>query len=152
MRLIALWSAVAASIRPMTHIEHFAAPPGVRPGAGYSHAVAAAGRLVAIAGQVAIDEEGELVGASDPKAQAERVFENLRLVLAAAGASFADVIKLGIFVTDIAILPVVREVRDRYVDTAQPPASTAVQIAALFRPGYLVEIEALAVLNDRHSA
>jgi reactive intermediate/imine deaminase len=136
----------------MTHIEHFAAPQGVRPGAGYSHAVAAAGRLVAIAGQVAMDEDGELVGPSDPKAQAERVFENLRLVLAAAGASFADVIKLGIFVTDIAILPVVREVRDRYVDTAQPPASTAVQVAALFRPGYVVEIEALGVVNDRHSA
>jgi enamine deaminase RidA (YjgF/YER057c/UK114 family) len=131
----------------MTHIQHFSAPPGVRPGTGYSHGVAAAGRLVAIAGQVAMDEDGELVGPSDPKAQVERVFENLRLVLAATGASFADVIKLGIFVTDIAILPLVREVRDRYVDTAQPPASTAVQVAALFRPDYLVEIDALAVVK-----
>jgi enamine deaminase RidA (YjgF/YER057c/UK114 family) len=133
----------------MTHIQHFAAPEGVRPGTGYSHGVAAAGRLVAIAGQVAMDEDGELVGPSDPKAQADRVFENLRRVLAAAGASFADVIKLGIFVTDIDILPVVRQARDRYVDTAQPPASTAVQVAALFRPGYMVEIEALAVVDDR---
>jgi enamine deaminase RidA (YjgF/YER057c/UK114 family) len=96
-----------------------------------------------------MDEDGELVGPSDPKAQADRVFENLRRVLAAAGASFADVIKLGIFVTDIDILPVVRQARDRYVDTAQPPASTAVQVAALFRPGYMVEIEALAVVDDR---
>ena len=131
----------------MTHIEHFAAPQGVRPGAGYSHAVAATGRLVAISGQVAMDEQGELVGPSDPRAQAERVFENLRMVLAAAGAGFSDVIKLGFFVTDTAILPVVREVRDRYVDTARPPASTAVQVAALFRPGYLLEVEALAVVS-----
>jgi enamine deaminase RidA (YjgF/YER057c/UK114 family) len=131
----------------MTHIQHFTAPDGVRPGTGYSHGVGAIGRLVAIAGQVAMDEQGELVGAADPTAQAERVFENLRRVLAAAGASFSDVIKLGIFVTDIAILPAVREVRDRYVDCSRPPASTAVQVASLFRPGYLLEVEALAVVS-----
>ena len=61
--------------------------------------------------------------------------------------NIADVIKLGIFVTDISILPVIREIRDRHVDTAHPPASTAVQIGALFRPGYVVEIEALAVID-----
>lgn len=136
----------------MTHIQHLTAPQGVRPGIGYSHGVAATGRLVAIAGQVAMGEDGELVGASDPKAQAEKVFENLRLVLSAAGASFADVIKFGVFVTDMSILPIVREVRDRYVDTAKPPASTAVQVGALFRPGYVVEIDALAVVGDQDSA
>lgn len=136
----------------MTRIEHFTAPDGVRPGIGYSHGVAASGRFIAIAGQVAMDEDGELVGPSDPKAQTERAFENLRLVLAAAGATFADVIKFGVFVTDIGILPIVREVRDRYVDTAHPPASTAVQVRALFRPGYVVEIDALAVVSDRDSA
>jgi reactive intermediate/imine deaminase len=136
----------------MTHIQHSTAPQGVRPGIGYSHGVSAVGRLVAVAGQVAMDEDGELVGASDPKAQAEKVFENLRLVLSAAGASFTDVIKFGVFVTDIEILPIVREVRDRYVDTAKPPASTAVQVGALFRPGYAVEIDALAVVSDRDSA
>jgi enamine deaminase RidA (YjgF/YER057c/UK114 family) len=115
------------------------------PGNGYSHAVAASGRLVAVAGQVAMDEHGELVGEGDAAAQAERVFENLRLALDAAGATFADVVMFGIFVTDISILPAIREVRDRYVDLDRPPASTAVQVAALFRPGYLLEIEALAV-------
>lgn len=94
-----------------------------------------------------MDENGELVGQDDPQAQAERVFANLALALAAAGATFGDVIKLGVFVTDMAILPVVREVRNRYVDTAQPPASTAVQVSALFRPGYVVEVEALAVVR-----
>ena len=118
------------------------------PGNGYSHAVSASGRLVAIAGQVAMDEHGELVGPDDPVAQAERVFENLRIALAAAGASFADIIKFGVFVTDMSFLPVVREIRDRHVDRSQPPASTAVQVVALFRPGYVVEIDALAVVRD----
>ncbi len=94
-----------------------------------------------------MDENGELVGADDPQTQAERVFANLVLALSAARATFSDVIKLGVFVTDIAILPVVREVRNRYVDTARPPASTAVQVGALFRPGYMIEVEALAVVS-----
>jgi enamine deaminase RidA (YjgF/YER057c/UK114 family) len=75
------------------------------PGNGYSHAVSGRGRLVAIAGQVAMDEHGELVGTGDPVAQTERVFENLRLALAAAGATFADIVKFGVFVTDMSILP-----------------------------------------------
>lgn len=128
--------------------EHFNQVAGVRPGIGYSHAVTAHGRLVAIAGQVAMDENGDLVGGSDARAQTERVFENLGAVLAAAGATFTDVIKLGVFVTDIDILPIVRDVRDRHVDTAHPPASTAVQVESLFRPGYVVEIDALAVVED----
>jgi enamine deaminase RidA (YjgF/YER057c/UK114 family) len=107
--------------------------------------VVAQGRVVAIAGQVAMDESGHLVGERDPSAQAERVFQNLSLALAAAGATFADVIKLNYFVTDISVLPAVREARDRYVDMDAPPASTAVQVSALFRPGFLMEIEALAV-------
>ena len=132
----------------MTHAQHFNDVPGVRPATGYSHGVAASGRLIAVAGQVAMDEHGELVGASDPRAQAERVFENLRAVLAAAGASFADVIKFGVFTVDIGYLPVIREVRDRYVDATTPPASTAVEVGALFQPGYLIEIDALAVVKE----
>ena len=131
----------------MSHIQHHMAPEGMAPGTGYSHAVVATGRVVAIAGQVARDEQGQLVGEDDPWVQTERVFENLRLALASAGATFADVIKFGVFTTDIEILPVVRKVRDRYVDTSNPPASTAVQVSALFRPGYLLEIEAWAVVE-----
>jgi enamine deaminase RidA (YjgF/YER057c/UK114 family) len=132
----------------MARIEHHLAPDGMAPGVGYSHAVVARGtRVIAIAGQVAMDERGELVGPDDPRAQSEQVFENLRRALAAVGATFADVIKVSVFTTDISILPVVREVRDRFVDTDNPPASTAVQVAALFRPGYLLEIEALAVID-----
>jgi enamine deaminase RidA (YjgF/YER057c/UK114 family) len=131
----------------MSHIEHFSHPTGMPPSVGYSHAVGGTGRFVAISGQVAMDESGELVGPDDPQAQAEQVFKNLGLALAAAGATFSDVIKFGVFVTDIAILPAVREVRNRYLDIERPPASTAVQVSALFRPGYMIEVEALAVVN-----
>ena len=132
----------------MTPREHHGQPEGMAAATGYSHVVSATGRFVAVAGQVAMDEHGELVGEGDPRAQAERVFENLRLALAAARASFTDVVKFGVYATDISILPVVREVRDRYVDTANPPASTAVQVGALFRRGYVLEIEAFAVVDD----
>jgi enamine deaminase RidA (YjgF/YER057c/UK114 family) len=130
----------------MATFEHHRAPEGMAPGNGYSHAVAGRGsRVVAIAGQVAMDEHGELVGRDDPRAQADQVYRNLGLALGAAGVTFADVIKFTAFVTDISILPVVREVRDRHVDTQRPPASTAVQVTALFQPGYLLEVEALAI-------
>jgi enamine deaminase RidA (YjgF/YER057c/UK114 family) len=126
-------------------LDHIA-PPGVAPGNGYSHVVVGAGRLVAISGQIAFDEVGQLVGPGDAEAQARQVFENLGRCLAAAGATFEHIIKLNYFVTDMAWLPAIRRVRDMFIDTAQPPASTAVQVAALFRPELLMEIEALAVI------
>jgi enamine deaminase RidA (YjgF/YER057c/UK114 family) len=129
-------------------VEHHRAPSGLAAGSGYSHAVAATGRLVAVSGQVALDADGAMVGVGDPRAQAVQVFENLGRALAAAGASFGDVIKFGFYCTDVAILPAVREVRDKYIDTARPPASTAVQVAALIRPEFLLEVDALAVLAD----
>jgi enamine deaminase RidA (YjgF/YER057c/UK114 family) len=104
------------------------------------------GRWVAIAGQVALDAEGNLVGVDDAGAQARQVFANLERCLAAAGATFADVVKLNFYVTDIAFLPEVRVARDAHIDTVNPPASTAVQVVALFRPEALIEIEAYAVV------
>jgi enamine deaminase RidA (YjgF/YER057c/UK114 family) len=129
----------------MTQMEHHVAPTGLAAGNGYSHVVAATGRVVAIAGQVAFDAEGAVVGKGDPRAQAEQVFANLGRALAAVGASFADVIKLNFYLTDLAILPVVREVRDRHIDTTRPPASTAVQVVSLVFPDLLLEVDALAV-------
>ncbi len=120
-------------------------PSGVAPGFGYSHVVAATGRLIAISGQVALDESGRLVGPGDPEAQARQVFENLRRCLAAADATFADVVKLTVYVTDLATMTAVRAVRDEYVDTTRPPASSAVQVAGLVLPELLLEIDALAV-------
>jgi enamine deaminase RidA (YjgF/YER057c/UK114 family) len=121
-------------------------PEGVAPGNGYSHVVTGPGRWVAIAGQVAFDADGNLVGEGDPAAQAQQVFANLERCLQAAGATFADVVKLNFYVTDVAYLPAVRIARDAHIDTANPPASTAVQVVALFRPDILIEVEAYAVV------
>ncbi|MCA1219613.1 RidA family protein [Streptomyces sp. 8L] len=130
----------------MSDLTHLAAPEGVAPGSGYSHVVLGTGTFVAVSGQCAFDQEGRIVGVGDPAAQARQVFENLRRCLAAAGATFDDVVKLTYYVTDVAHLPVVRAARDAVLDTARPPASSAVQVAALFRPELLVEIEAFAVI------
>ena len=105
------------------------------------------GRLVAISGQVALDADGAVVGAGDAAAQARQVFENLRRCLAAAGAGFADVIKLTYFVTDVAYMPAIRAARDEVLGTDPLPASTAVQVAALVLPDLLLEIEALALVS-----
>ncbi|HZO63917.1 MAG TPA: RidA family protein [Kribbellaceae bacterium] len=130
----------------MTSLTHIPVPDGVAAANGYSHVVIGTGRFVAIAGQIALDENGELVGPGDPAAQAQQVFDNLGRCLAAAGATFDDVVKLTFFVTDVGILPAVREARDAVIDTGKPPASTAVQVASLVRPELLLEVEAYAVL------
>ncbi|MER7793404.1 RidA family protein [Streptomyces sp. NPDC097640] len=129
-------------------LTYIPAPEGVAPGTGYTNVVMGSGRLVAVSGQVAFDAQGELVGAGDPAAQARQVFENLRRCLAAAGATFDDVIKLTYYVTDVAHLPAIRTVRDTFVDMAHPPASSAVQVAALFRPELVLEVEAFALVAE----
>jgi enamine deaminase RidA (YjgF/YER057c/UK114 family) len=126
-------------------IVHIGHPAGVAPGNGYSQIVVGAGRTVAIAGQVAVDEAGKPVGLGDATAQARQVFENLRRCLLAVGAGFDDVLSFTIYVTDIADAPAIRAVRDAVIDTARPPASTIVQVAALANPALLLEIEAQAI-------
>ncbi|MFC4606975.1 RidA family protein [Streptomyces maoxianensis] len=129
-------------------LTHVKAPEGVAPGTGYSHVVWGTGRFVAISGQCAFDGGGNVVGEGDPAAQARQVFENLRRCLAAAGATFENVVKLTYFVTDVAHLPAVRAARDEVIDAGRLPASSAIQVAALFRPELLVEIEAFALVGE----
>ncbi|MEU6604495.1 RidA family protein [Streptomyces shenzhenensis] len=124
------------------------APDGVAPAAQYAHVVAATGRFVAVSGQLALDGDGVLVGAGDPAAQARQVFENLRRCLSAAGADFADVVKLTYFVTDMAHMPAIRAARAAHIPDDRLPAASAVQVAALVRPEFLMEIEAFAVVAE----
>ncbi|MFC9928010.1 RidA family protein [Streptomyces sp. NPDC127190] len=131
----------------MTEPIRIPAPDGVAPAAQYSHVVTATGRLVAVSGQLPLDEEGRLVGPGDPAAQARQVFENLRRCLAAAGAGFEHVIKLTYFVTDMSHLPALRTARAAHIPDTRLPASSAVQVAALVSPDFLMEVEALAVLE-----
>jgi len=103
---------------------------------GYSHlAKVKRGAPVFIAGQVALDTSGHLVGPSDFRAQTQQVFENLKNAVEAAGGAFSNIVKLNVYVTDRSRLADYREIRDRFIDVQNPPTSTAVQVAALFRPG-----------------
>jgi enamine deaminase RidA (YjgF/YER057c/UK114 family) len=114
---------------------------------GYTHVVeVTAGRPVYIAGQVALDPAGALVGPGDIRAQARQVFDNLQAALRAVGAGFEQVVKLNFYLVDATQLPAVREVRDQYVNTARPPASTAVEVRRLVREDLLIEVEAVAVI------
>ncbi len=118
---------------------------------GYSHvAEVTGGKLVYIAGQVAFDKNGQLVGKDDFAAQVGQVFANLNEALKAAGGSFADVVKLNYFCVDRVDrgqLPMLRAVRDRYVNTQTPPVSTLVFVSSLVNPEWLVEVEAVAVVG-----
>ncbi|MFI6638041.1 RidA family protein [Streptomyces sp. NPDC050504] len=131
-----------------SHLTHVLAPEGVAPGTGYSHVVWGTGRFVAVSGQCSLDEQGAVVGEGDPEAQARQVFENMRRCLAEAGATLADVVKLTYFMTDLAHLPAVRTARNEVFDETRLPASSAVQVSALFRPGLLMEIEAFAIVPE----
>jgi enamine deaminase RidA (YjgF/YER057c/UK114 family) len=132
----------------MTEPTRIPAPEGVAPAAQYSHVVLGTGRFVAVAGQLALDAEGKLVGEGDPVAQARQVFENLKRCLAAAGATFDDVVKLTFFVTDMAYMPAIRAARAEHIPDDRLPAASAVQVAALVRPEFLMEIEAFAVVAE----
>jgi enamine deaminase RidA (YjgF/YER057c/UK114 family) len=117
---------------------------------GYSHVVemTGPGRTVWIAGQLGVDTSGQVVS-SDFRAQAVQTFENLKAALASVGAGFEHVVKVNNYLLDIAHLPVFREVRDKYLNTAAPPASTTIAIAAFARPGALLEVEVVAVLPEK---
>jgi enamine deaminase RidA (YjgF/YER057c/UK114 family) len=121
-------------------------PPVLPTLPGYSQVVVAQAReLIVISGQVALDRDGHLVGRGDFAAQADQTFRNVMAALQAAGSGPANLIKLTTFLTDLSHLTTFREVRDRYLDATRPPASTLVGVTALFRPEFLIEIEALAV-------
>jgi len=130
----------------MSELTRIPAPDGLAPAAQYSHVVLGTGTFVAISGQLALDEDGKLVGEGDPAAQARQVFENLRRCLTAAGATFDDVVKLTYFVTDVAHLPAIRAARAAHIPDDRLPAASAVQVAALVRPEFLMEVEAFAVI------
>jgi enamine deaminase RidA (YjgF/YER057c/UK114 family) len=128
-----------------THIR----PEGMSNAPTYSHGVSAgAGTTVYISGQIAVDADGRTVGVGDLAAQTDQVMKNLGTVLEAAGATFADVVKITTFVVDYepAHRPIIAEVRGRYLPVDNPPASTLLGVTALAAPDYLIEIEATAVI------
>ena len=128
-------------------MTRFVNPDGVHKPVGYSHvAEVTSGKLLYLAGQVSVDPSGKIVGDGDVAAQTKQVFENIKANLAAAGATFADVIKVTYFLLDPAGIPTIRQIRDEYVDKQSPPISTLLIVAGLARPEFLIEIEAIAAL------
>lgn len=125
----------------------FVTPEDLPTPAGYSHVVITdpGSRLVVTSGQVGITADGTV--AEGWEAQTRQTFTNLGVALAAAGATWADVVKLTYFVVSTDELPLIRSVRDEFVDTNQPPASSLVRVAGLFRPDLLIEVEATAAIS-----
>ena len=104
------------------------------------------GRTVYISGQCAFDQSFTIVGRGDFRAQAQQVFENLKGALTAVGADFTHLVKLNMYLVDMTHLSILREVRDRYVNTQHPPASTTVEVRKLALDDLLLEIEAVVSL------
>jgi enamine deaminase RidA (YjgF/YER057c/UK114 family) len=129
----------------------FLSPATLPPPVGYSHVARVnEGTLIYLAGQVSSDATGALVGEGNFEVQAERVFANVRIAVEAAGATMADIVKLNIYIVaevDPAAIPKMRAIRDRYVNVEKPPASTLVVVSRLARPGWLIEIEAVAAIE-----
>jgi reactive intermediate/imine deaminase len=126
----------------------FANPATMPSSVGYSQVVAVqAARMLYIAGQIALNPAGEVVGPGDLLAQTRQVFANLKAALEAYGATFEHVVKLNYYMVDIRQIPVVRAVRDEYISAHNPPASTAVEVRRLFRDEFLIEIDAVAALR-----
>jgi enamine deaminase RidA (YjgF/YER057c/UK114 family) len=128
----------------------FSNPDAIAKPPGYSHVVEVIGpgRLVYFAGQLGMDKSGKM-GAS-AREQIELAFQNLKAALASVGAGFEHLVKVNNYIVNIgANIAQFREVRDKYVNTAAPPASTTIGVPELARPGALFEIEAVAILPPK---
>lgn len=128
----------------MSTREEFRVPELAEPVSHYADAVRA-GELLFVSGCIAVDGEGRLVGRDDVVAQTRQVFANLQAVLAAAGASIHDVVKVNVYLTDVRDRAAVNTVREQVFGNTRP-ASTLVEVSSLVLDGASVEIDAVAVL------
>jgi len=127
----------------------FLNPPELCPTIGWTHVVAATGgKSIYISGLVSNNKKGEVVGKGDMRAQVVQTFENLKAALAAAGATFKNVVKSNLYVVGLKpeYVPIIREVRGQYFDAKNPPCSTLVGVEKLVHPDWLIEIELVAVV------
>jgi len=127
--------------------EEFSMPGLAPPVSHYCDAVRF-GDLLFVSGMVGVDADGKVVGDGDAARQTRQIFENMKKVLDAAGASFADVLKVTVFMTNIDDRPRINPVRQEFFGAARP-ASTLVEVSRLVRPDLLVEVEAVVGLPSR---
>lgn len=136
------WAQTTADVQ-LINPETVAAPRG------YSHAAVidlGSCKMVILSGQVALDLKGNLVGKDDLAKQTEQIFLNIRNIVEAAGGNMNHLVKLGYFTTDVSNIQAIRNIRDQFINTKKPPASTLVQVSKLFRGDLLIEIEATAII------
>jgi enamine deaminase RidA (YjgF/YER057c/UK114 family) len=131
-------------------VDRLTSVPDLAPGPGFAHAFTVTGNLAFVSGQVALDSGGQVVGPGDLAAQTAQAMRNLHRILGALGADWPDVVRFAWYVLDASSVQVIRDVRDEFIRDSlgdKPnPASTLVQVAALFRPELLVEVDAVVAV------
>jgi reactive intermediate/imine deaminase len=127
---------------PSQHIN----PEALSRSRGYSQVVKA-GNTVYIAGQISVGSDGNVVGKGDAEAQVRQIWRNIEAAVKAAGGSLSNVVKTTTYVTHIQHAAAVRKVREELFQSINPPTSTLLVVSGLASPDYLVEIEAIAVVD-----
>lgn len=150
--LILLCTSSACFAQDANEDVTFLNPSAVGKPFGYSHAVIVdlgKNKMVIMSGQVGLDQDGKLAGKGNLTSQTEQVFTNIKNIVEAAGGSMNDLVELNYYLMDVSQVQLVRSIRDKFVNTKQPPASTLVQVSKLFRDDILIEIKATAVIRKK---
>lgn len=148
----ALFLTLAAFAQTQPATVRLINPSSVAAPKGYSHAaVIDLGncKMIILSGQVPLDRQGNLVGKGDLAQQTEQVFRNIKSIVEELGGSMDNIVKLGYFITDVTQIQAVRAVRDTFINTKNPPASTLVQVSKLFRDDVSIEVEATAIIPKK---
>jgi len=116
--------------------------------AGFSHAIKKKGTPVYIAGELALDIDGKLVGEGDIRAQMAQVYKNLEAVVEAAGGTKEDIVRITTYTTDLEYRDTIMEMRREFFSAGKMPTSTFLVVAGLARPEFLVEMDAVAIIDD----
>jgi len=130
----------------------FKNPSSVAMSKGYSHAAVidlGSCQMIVLSGQVPLDNNGNLVGQGNFEKQSEQVLLNIKNILSELGGTMDDIIRLGIYTTDISQMQAFRDIRDKFINLKSPPTSTLVQVNKLFRGDVLIEVEATAIMPKR---
>ena len=156
MKRMLLLCIVLAPIAGLTQQDSsmvkFENPSSVWQSKGFSQAVIidnGNSEMVLISGQVPLDSNGNLIGKDDFNKQTEQVFINIKNIVSNAGGAMNNIVKLSVYVKDISQVQKFREVRDRFINTQHPPASTLVEVSRLFRDDVLLEVDATAIIPKK---
>lgn len=135
-----------------TSIIKFRNPSSLSTPRGYSHSVEVDlgnCKMVLISGQVALDNKGDLIGKDDLAKQTEQVFLNIKHIVSESGGTLDNIVKIGVYMTDVTKVQIFRDMRNKFINQQTPPTSVLVQVSKLFRDDLLIEIEATAIIPKK---